>query len=228
MTKDSNIIIVDDHSLYRLGLISIMKDFEHRTKVIGEAESEEQLFALLEKGLIPDVVLLDIILPESSGIDIAKRLRKEYPEIKIIILSSEVYEEIVDEILEIGVDGYLSKLARKEDVEKAINTVMLGERFFGNSVSKMIMDIYIDSKRIRTTKKHFLKGTKDANKEITSRELDVIKLLCEGYIVKEIADKLNISPRTVETHKSNMLEKLGFSRTIDLIKYAIKNGIVEI
>lgn len=228
MAKDYNIIIVDDHSLFRLGLISIIKDFKHPTKVIGEAESEIELFALLEKDLIPDVILLDIILPESSGIDIAKRIRAEYPEIKIIILSSEVYEEIIDEILEVGVDGYLSKLARREDIEKAINTVMGGERFFGNSVSKIIMDMYVGKKYSQKTKKYFWQNKKEINKEITNREIEVIKLLSEGYIVKEIASKLNISPRTVETHKANILEKLGFSRTIDLIKYAIKNGIVEI
>mgnify|MGYP001081114083 CR=1 FL=1 len=227
-----SLILVDDHALYRMGIRAAISRFKCRCKltVLDEAGSGAEFFALLDNGKIPDLVLLDIWLPDTSGIEIARLLRSHYPAIKIIMLSAEVSEEIINQLLDIGVDGYLSKLARKDDIQQAICNVVAGNQYFGRSVSKMMYDIYVLKKHPFATKKQTSWFSRPAQNDIqlTERELEVIRLLCDGCTVKEIAEKLAISARTVETHKANTLAKLGFSRTADLIKYAIREKIIEI
>lgn len=230
------VIIVDDHALYRIGVsqaISKVSCFD--IEVIGEAGSSTEFFTLITGGEIPDLVMLDIVLPDISGVEIARQLKKEHPDVKIIMLSSEVTEELITELLEIGVDGYLNKLARREDLQTALCTVIGGSQYFGRSVAKMMYEIYLGQqhgKNVENNNNSLLrkpiKENPSSESVLTTREIEVIRLLCDGEPVKIIADKLNISMRTVETHKSNILSKLGFSHFTDLIKYAIKEGIVTL
>ncbi len=140
-----NVILVDDHILYREGLRSAMHKLPVR--IIGEAGSGAEFFMLLESGKVPELVMLDIVLPDISGVEIARRLKAEYPGIKILMLSSEVSEKLSTELLDIGVDGYLGKVARKEDIAMAISTVIGGSQYFGRSIAKMMYDIYPESVR---------------------------------------------------------------------------------
>ena len=142
------------------------------------------------------------------------------------MLSSEVSPDFVEELLAIDVEGYLSKLARKEDLEKAIRSVINGDHFYGESVAKIIRDVSLAKKAEFQSHRRF-RGSRE--KEIlTAREEEIVSLLCEGLQAKEVADKLGVSPRTVETHKANILKKLGFNNMIELVRYAFKMGIVEL
>ncbi|MDY0342342.1 MAG: response regulator transcription factor [Lentimicrobium sp.] len=219
----TRIILVDDHALYRLGLRTAITAMEARLTIIGECDSGKELSMLLQQNKIPDLVILDIRLPDESGITIARRLKKDYPQIKIIMLSSEVSSETVSELLEINVEGYLSKLAQMTDIEKAIRTVISENHYYGQSIAKIMYDVYLVKTGITPGKKLFTSKKEIA---LTAREIEIIKYLCDGFSAKEIGDKLNVSYRTIETHRNNILQKLGFNNTAELIKYAVKQGIV--
>lgn len=224
--QECTIILVDDHALYREGVRKVLEESKLSLSVIAECANARELFDALENGNAPDLILLDIILPDMSGIEIASHLKTNYPRIKIIMLSSEVSPDFVEELLAIDVEGYLSKLARKEDLEKAIRGVINGDHFYGESVAKIIHDVSLAKKAEFQSHRRF-RGSRE--KEIlTAREEEIVSLLCEGLQAKEVADKLGVSPRTVETHKANILKKLGFNNMIELVRYAFKKGIVEL
>ncbi len=212
------IIIVDDHALYRLGERTVITEKVPNAKILKECGSGMELFDYLKEGEQPNLVLLDIVMPEMNGVLVAKKLRNEYPDIKIMMLSSEVEPEIIYKILEIGVEGYLSKLAVKDDLALAIQNVIVGNHFYGQDISQIMYDTYIAKQN---------NPKDDAEKmDFTDRESEIIELLCEGLSVKEIATKLNISKRTVDNHKAKIMKKLGFHSIIELVRYAIKEGIV--
>ena len=218
------IILVDDHELYRIGLRTTIAAMDAPLSIIGECASGKEFALLLQKNSIPDLVILDIRLPDESGIDIARRLKNEYPQIKIIMLSSEVSAETVSELLEIGAEGYLSKMAQMTDVGKAIRTVISGNNYYGQSVAKIMYDVYLAKTAITPKKKLFSTKKEQA---LTPREIEIIQHLCNGHSAKEVGDKLNLSFRTIETHRNNIMRKLGFNNTAELIKYAVKHGMVE-
>ena len=220
----TRIILVDDHALYRIGLRTTIAAMDKQLTIIGECGSGSEFTMLLQQNPIPDLVILDIRMPDESGIAIARRLKKEHPQIKIIMLSSEVSEETVSELLEIEVEGYLSKMAQMTDIEKAIRTVISGSHYYGQSVAKIMYDVYLVKTGIAPRKKLF--STKNEH-ALTPREIEIIQYLCDGYSAKEVGDKLSLSFRTIETHRNNIMGKLGFNNTAELIKYAVKQGIVE-
>ena len=220
-----NIVVVDDHALYRMGVRSVIQSLSPAINIIGECASGAEFYALLEIGTIPDLVCLDIFLPDTTGIEISKNLKKQYPEIKIIILSSEVSRESVSTLLEIGVEGYLSKMVQKTDLVKAIKTVISGSHYYGQSISNIMYDVYVARKHEKKQKKSLLSRNK--NLGLTQREVEVVRLLCDGYMAKEVAEKLDTSIRTIETHKANIYKKMGFNNIVEVIKYAVKCGIVD-
>lgn len=210
------IIIVDDHALFRMGVRSVIVDKLPHTNILAEYGSGEKLLQQLTESDKPDIILLDIVMPGISGIETARQLKEKYPDIKIIMLSSEVTSEIINELLDIGVDGYLSKLVLKEDLAEAILSVAKDNIYYGQDITRIMYDAYIAGHNKKSKQKV----------HITEREREVIELLCEGITMKEIADRLNISKRTIDTHKSNIMQKLGFRSTIELVKYAIRESIV--
>ena len=218
------IILVDDHALYRIGLRTTIAAMDAQLNIIGECGSGCEFAMMLKQNKIPDLVILDIRMPDESGIAIARRLKSKYPQIKIIMLSSEVTEEIVSELLEIDVEGYLSKMAQMTDIEKAIRTVISGSHYYGQSVAKIMYDVYLSKTGIAPKKNLFSTKKEQA---LTPREIEIIQYLCEGDSAKEVGEKLNLSYRTIETHRNNILRKLGFNSTAELIKYAVKQGVVE-
>lgn len=227
-----SIFLVDDHAIYRTGIRSSLSSAGYFTpKIVGEASSGIEFFAALASGIKPDLILLDIVLPDTTGVEIAKRLKTEHPNIKIIMLSSEVTHELIHELLDIGVDGYLSKLAQTEHIRNAVLSVMNGTPYYGRSVMRVMYDMCVTHQHnIRNqqqqSKNAQYHSSTSKNNHLTSRENEVMNLLCEGFQIKEIAEKLFISPRTVETHKNNILKKLGFSRISELIKYALSEGLL--
>lgn len=208
-----NVILVDDHELFRIGIRGSLK----RTDVciLGEAESGIQLFTLL-RTLHPDLIFLDIILPDMTGIDIARRLRASFPEIKILILSAENTADTIKDLLQIGIDGFISKRrCNSVELDKAVRVIMDGENYFGRDISTLMCSITA-AKRKASYKEP----------EFTEREAEVIRLAYEGLSAKQIAEMMGISHRTVDTHKRHIFKKLGINNTYEMIQYAIKCGII--
>ncbi|MGI6479604.1 MAG: response regulator transcription factor [Salinivirgaceae bacterium] len=226
------VVVIDDHELFRIGLRSVLskKDKKNRVEIIFEASTGQELFSFLELGNLPDIILLDIVLPDMSGIEISRCLKSKFKDIKIIMLSSESSEELLFELLDIEVEGYVSKSDLTFEILHAIDSVCEGENYYGKTVSKILFDLYKTGQLIQSENKFSLpsKEGKVVNADLSEREIDVIKLWCDGATAKEISTTLDISSRTVESHKENILNKLGFEKFTDLIKYAIKNGIITI
>jgi two-component system response regulator NreC len=210
-----NVILVDDHELFRLGVATAIAKRYTDLQVVGEAESGAELFALL-KSVTADIILLDIVLPDMSGIDIARRLKKEYPDIKILAVSAENTTAVVQEMLAIGIEGFISKRAGGIDtLVEAIHSIMDGLNYYGKDISNIIFKIYFSKKK-----------TAEVTPEFTHQEKRVIELCREGLSGKMIADRLNVTIRTVDSHKNNIFQKLGINSTLEMVNYAVKNGII--
>lgn len=207
-----NIIIVDDHPLFRIGTKMAIQRGSHT--VVGEASNATALRQLLND-TTPDLILLDIILGNGpSGVDIARQLKTDKPEIKILVLSIDTSLNTIKELLEIGIDGFVSKNAPDDEVLQAIDAVSNGQPYFGTDIDRIVQ-------AVMTTQQ--LK-----NDLFSEREQEIIRAICQGGSNKDIAQKTNISLRTVETHKTNIFRKIGITNSVDLVLYAIKNGIVTI
>lgn len=221
MTK-YNVILIDDHSLFRLGVKAVLAEKFTELNIVAEYDSGKDFLADITSNSLPDLVILDILMPEISGIEVAKTLKQEYPNVKIIMLSTDISQKTVEQLLDIGVDAYLSKLAVKEDLDNAINAVLAEKHFFGQDIEKVLYEVY-KSKQNSPQKRRLFQKKKPI---ITEREEELIKLFCDGLTVKEIADQLKVSPKTVNNHKFNIMQKLGFHCNVELIKYAIRERIV--
>ena len=212
-----DVILVDDHALFRLGVKGALTGRYPDIRVTGEADSGKALFHLLEL-IRADIILLDIVLPDMNGVEIARRLRKDYPEIKILAFSAENTEEVVRTLMDIGIDGFISKRqSSANEPAEAIRSIMNGLKYFGKDIAAIIYNIYVSKKK-----------TAEVTPEFTEREKEIIYLCREGLQGKQIADRLNISPRTVDTHKNNIFKKLGINNTMEMVQYALKQGIISI
>ncbi len=221
MNKDKiKIIIVDDHNIVREGLNAILM-MEDDIEVIGEASDGEELYRLL-KDLKPNILLLDIFMPGKSGIEIAEEMSNDYPEIKIIILSSNIDEDSIFKSIQAGINGYLPKNVKKDELLEAIHQVNDDKEFYSDAIPTTIFKNF--KKFALIGKKLMLQHTVS----LTDREKEIVRWFAEGLSYKDIAEKLSISIRTVEVHKNNIMEKLKFKTNVDLIKYAIKKGFVEL
>jgi Response regulator containing a CheY-like receiver domain and an HTH DNA-binding domain len=209
------VMMVDDHELFRLSLRTAIECRFEDIIIVGEAGSGATFFSLL-RTVDADIVLLDIALPGMSGIEIARRLKTEQPDMKILAVSAENDLSTVEEMLEIGIEGFVSKSNCKPDIlAEAIYSVMQGLDYFGRDISSIISRIYIAKKK-----------TMQVSEEFSEQEKHIIELCLEGLPAKLIADRLSISTRTVDWHKSNMFSKLGINSTIELVQFAIKNKII--
>lgn len=211
------VIVVDDYSFFRMGLIAALKAYHTDIEVIGEASSGQELFDILASNSA-DLVFLDIKLPDLSGIEIAQRLRKEYPDIKILAVSSDNSLDTIQSMLAIGIDGFISKQnGNANELADAIRDIMNGAEFFGRDISAIIYSIYVAKKKTTTVSNDF-----------TDTEKKIILLCKDGLRSKEIATQLGVSINTIHTHKRRIFEKLGINSTIEAVQYAIKMGIIRI
>jgi DNA-binding NarL/FixJ family response regulator len=208
------IIIVDDHPLFRLGLKALFNRSDSDILVVGEAESGERLYEIIPD-CHADVILLDIILPGDSGVDIARKLRATYPELKLLMLSAECNQHNIERLMSIGIDGFISKNVPEHELRTAIEYVADGGEYYGRDIARIIHCIYAS------------RGNK-ADSPFTSREKDIIDLCCKGDSAKDIAMKLNISLKTVSAHKYNIFQKLGIHSAAELVNFCIKNGLVKL
>ena len=210
------IIIVDDHLIFRQGLKSIITS-ENIATVIGEASNGIELMELISKQK-PDIILMDIDMPHMNGLDATEKAIKLIPDLKIIVFSMFSDEEYYHKMIERGVKGFILKTSGITELEKAIQEVMKGESYFSNELLRKIISGFNHKSNSEAVKKEVL----------SEREIEVLQQICLGLSTDEIGEKLFISPKTVKTHKSNLLAKTITKNTPALILFAIKNKIVEI
>jgi DNA-binding NarL/FixJ family response regulator len=211
-----NVLIADDHKIFRDGLISLMEESPD-IRVVGEAANGNEVLQKLEN-VQPDLILMDISMGEAGGIQATQLVKEKYPGIKILVLSMHSESSYILKMLELGASGYLLKDAGKDEMLSAIRTVASGNSYYSSQVSAKIVEAL--------TKKSQPSRRRD-DIPLTPRELEMLKLIAEEFSNQEIAEKLFISIRTVDTHKRNLLEKLKVKNTAGLVKYAIKKGLLE-
>lgn len=217
------LILVDDHPIVRDGIFAALMN-EKNIEVVGEASNGDELFRLLNENKVKaDVILLDLSMPKMSGAEITHILNKEHPNLRVLIFSSYTDEDSIFSSIQAGALGYLPKDAMREELVDAIQQVYNRREYLSKSIPNTILMKFINKSKESG-------GTIETKKisELTRRELEILKLIAEGYHYKEIGEKLFISARTVETHKNNIMQKLGLNSTIELVKYAIKNSVIQL
>ncbi len=210
------VLIADDHQLFREGLVNLLSSAPD-VEVIAEAEDGVQATEKAKK-LKPDVVLIDIGMPNMNGIEATKLLKKDAPEIKIIAVSMHSDRQFVKGILEAGADGYLLKNCTYRQLIDAIQSVYSGKKYLSDDITEMIIKGYLDPSETES----------ESYTDLSEREMEILKLYAEGKSTREISEKLFISVKTVGTHKQHILEKLGLKTNADLVKYAIREGLIQL
>ena len=208
----ARVIIADDHVIFRKGLHTILNEID-QVKVVGEASNGNELLDVLKKQEA-DIIFMDIKMPVMDGIEATRKVLAKYPEMKIIALT--MFEEIsyFNEMIEAGASGFLLKKTTSEELEKAINMVLLDESYFSEEF-------------MSTINKHIKPRQKDPSIVLSDREQEVLELICKGYSNAEISKFLGLSSRTIDGHRARLLEKTGAKNAPNLVMFAIKNGLVK-
>jgi two-component system, NarL family, response regulator NreC len=210
------ILLADDHQLMRCG-VRLMLEREADLTVVGEASDGREAVSMA-KTLKPEVVVMDIGMPNLNGIEAAHQMTQDNPQLAIVMVSMHSDESYVLRALKAGARGYLLKDSAEADLIKAVHAVGSGKSFFSPVVSKMLLDDYV-----RKLKRS---GTEDAYDLLTPREREILQLIAEGKSNKDIANLLDLSVYTVESHRSNLMEKLNLRGLPELILYAVRKGII--
>nr|WP_321357907.1 response regulator transcription factor [uncultured Draconibacterium sp.] len=216
--ENTNIIIVDDHKIFRDGLIMLLNNFDFVT-VAGEAANGEEFLKLIDN-VDADIVLMDINMPKMNGIEATKQAVKKYPELKVIALTSFADDEYIEQMISAGVEGYMLKRSDIEDFEKAIKKVADGGSYFSSEIIKVISrNLYKDKER---------KSGEQLLDKFTSREKEILNLICKGLNNEQIAELIHLSPKTIEKHKSSLFQKTETFNTVNLVIYAFKNQLISL
>lgn len=220
MKKEIKVLLVDDHRLVQEGIASILEQTDGII-ICGKCASGEEALGLVRE-LSPHVVLMDIVMKGMNGIEATRWIKEQNSATKVILISTEVKKEFVSAGIKSGIDGYIPKDVSKETLFEAIQKVCNGERYFTDAITKLIFeDYYLVEKGTKKRERKITPG-------LTDRESEILQLVAEGVGNKEVSERLFISVRTVETHKTHILDKLGLKNTTELIKYAIKHNIISI
>lgn len=211
------ILIADDHGIVRTGLKLLLERVEDM-QVVGEAADGREAVRLA-KTLQPNIVILDIGMPLLNGLDATAQIVRENENIGVIILSMYTDESYIVRALDAGARGYLLKDNADDDVERAIRSVALGRPFFSPSIAKSLLEDYVRLMRER--------HVQDSYDLLTEREREVLQLLAEGKSNKEAAAILDVSPYTIETHRQNLMQKLGVHNTAEIVLYAVRKAIIS-
>jgi len=211
------ILLADDHTILRAGLrmmLNAQPDFE----VVGEAQDGRQAIQEAQK-LQPDVVLMDITMPDMNGIEATRQIKKLLPEIKVLILTMHEHDEYVFQALRAGASGYMLKEAADTDLISALRVIQNGQFYLSPTAQSVMVGDYLQ--RVRTGEE------KDSYSSLTEREREILKLVAEGYTNNQIAERLIISPKTVDTHRTHVMDKLNLHSRAELVKYAMRRGLLE-
>lgn len=212
MTK---VLVADDHAIVRTGLRALLKS-EPSLQLVGEASGGYEVMELVEKTR-PDILLLDLSMPDLDGISVTKTIKPQYPDLAILILTVHEDEALLREAIQAGAAGYILKRAAESELISAIHIILRG-------------DLYIDHSMARTLLRDTAKQTatrQDTSDPLTQRETEILKLIVQGYTNRQIGEELIISIRTVEGHRSNLSEKLGLHSRVELVRYAREHGLID-
>jgi len=217
------ILIADDHEVARRGIRALLESHPG-WEVCGEAKDGRETVELASTTK-PDVILLDIGMPNLNGLEAARQILAALPEVAILILTMQDSDHVVREVLRAGARGFLLKSDAGKDLVAAVEALQLQRTFFTTRVSRMVLEGFLD----RDSRPDRSPGNHDDSLDVlTGREREVIQLLAEGKTSKEVAVTLNLSVKTAETHRTNLMRKLGLHSVADLTRYAVRNGIVQV
>ena len=211
------VLLADDHPIVRQGLRHLLET-QSDFKVVGEASDGLEASQMAER-YHPDVLVVDMMMPGLNGLEVTRQVSQRSPGTRIIVLSMHNNDAYVLQALKRGASGYVLKDSGPTEVIKAVNQVMLGRRYLSESISERLVEMLI---------KQTGQLPADPYEELTNREREVFQLTAEGCSSSEIAGRLCISPRTVEVHRANMMEKLGLHSQMDLLRYAVRRGVVSV
>ncbi len=209
------LMLLDDHRIVLDGLKAMLLGSE--AEVMAVLQRPNDLREAL-KTVEPDIILMDIRMPEESGLDVCKWVKEQHPRVKVIFLSANLDSHTVTAGIKAGAYGFLPKETGEEELLLALRTVKEGAPYFGESIREMALQSYMQ---------HIQHPEQTQKKQLTAREIDIIRLFADGLTYKEIGERLHISRRTVESHKENLLRKLELGSVMELVRYGIREGVVE-
>jgi DNA-binding NarL/FixJ family response regulator len=209
------VLVADDHPVVRKGLQTLLSRQVH-LRIVGEAADGDEALRKARE-LSPDVVLMDISMPGMNGLAVTEVLRKEAPEMKVLVLSVHSNKDYIFRVIQAGAHGYVSKEAPPEELLRAIESVSAGEPHFSEDIARAALNEFVSSG-----------GKKEPFAQLTSREREVLVQIAEGKSNKEIADRLGIGVRTIETHRERIMRRLSIHSVAGLTKYAIANGLISL
>jgi two-component system response regulator NreC len=216
-TDKIHVLIVDDHTILRAGLRMLLNAHPD-IEVVGEASDGNQA-VLSAQRLQPDVILMDIAMPECNGIEATRQIKRLLPETRVLVLTMHENEEYLFQVLRAGASGYILKEAADTELVTAIRVVYSGRFYLSPSAQSIMVGDYLQ--RVRTGEE------RDSYSALTEREREILKLVAEGYTNNQIAERLTISPKTVDTHRTHIMDKLNLHSRAELVKYAIRRGLLE-
>jgi len=214
------LMIVDDHPLFREGLKTII-DRDKKYSVVSETGNGKEGMKLAQTHK-PDIMLVDISMPGKNGIQMIRELREALPETKFIIISMHSEADYIVEAFRAGATGYMIKESAASNLIRGLDTVASGEMFLDNALSQEVVFKLLQAKANPS------KDEQDPYSTLTAREQEVMRMLAEGLTTKEVAERLYISPKTVENHRTNLMKKLGLQSTVELIRYAARLGLIDL
>jgi len=216
--RKTRVLVTDDHAMVRDGicaLLALTADIE----AVGIATNGREALEMVRE-LTPDVVLMDIAMPIMDGVEATRRIHKEFPKVKVLALTQYDDKAYVFPVIEAGASGFISKTAASSELIAGIRSVNRGDSFLSPSVARFLVEDY---QQIAS-----MKGSQDPYEQLTNREREVLKLVAEGHTTQEIAAMLVLSPKTVERHKTNLMSKLDIHNRTELVKYALRKGIITV
>jgi two-component system, NarL family, response regulator NreC len=212
----TTVLLVDDHKIFRDGLRTLIE--KEGMEVVGEAENGRKTLKLAEK-LMPNVIIMDVSMPDMNGIEATRKIIASFPDLKVIALSMHSDRRFVLGMLEAGASGYLLKDCAFGELASAIKQVLTGNKYLSPQIADVVVKGYLNK-----STDSFVSG----GSVLTSREREILQLIAEGLTAKEIADHVFLSVKTVETHRRNIMQKLNMRSTVDLTKYAIREGLTSL
>jgi len=215
------VMIADDHTLVRAGMRALLAQVPE-VEVIAEASDGREALQLIATHR-PDVVLMDITMPGLNGLEATVRVVREFPQVRVIILSMHAVEEYVLQALHAGASGYLLKHAAPVELALAVKAVMRGETYLSPPISKVVIAQYLQRTRGERNRS---RAASAPYKQLTSRQREILQLIAEGHTTKDIAQRLNLSVSTVETHRTELMQRLDIHDVAGLVRYAIRTGLV--
>lgn len=219
MNKKIKIVLADDHQMFLDGLYSLLSQMD-QVEVVATANNGKQLLEKLKKNSAVDVAVVDMHMDTMDGIETTRRIRQEFPSIRVIGLTMENDLNSIKEMLDAGASGYILKNTGKTELEIALERVAAGEFYLSQSVGNQLAQEMLHNRQQKAEKKE------DSLSLLTERELEILKMIAEEMTNQEVADKLFISPKTVETHRKNLMKKIGVNNTLGIYKFAVKNQLI--